>query len=643
MASLGNDRSTERASEMLYGLDPDQVQAVTAPTGVVVVRAGAGSGKTRVLTHRLAWRAATDPAIVAHAAAITFTREAAGELRRRLRQFDFVEMPATGTFHAIAYRLLRQRFADTRRREPVVLTQRIGLLVQTTGPDIKKAQLPEILNAIDIAHAYDYSIDQMESYLNERGNGISVSPTQFTKIFQEYEQLKKRRGVVDLNDMLRTTIREAEEDPRFLASIHWQFRHIMVDEAQDMNPLQYKFMQLLAGNTPDLFLVGDPNQAIYGWNGADRTLFDALPNLAGAAYVVNLPSNYRSTPPIVNAAVHVLPSDAAKDSAQLSVSRRPVGSPVTLVRCATELEEIDAIENHLREMYDRHPSWRHLAVLVRTNNVAQSISDALTARGIPTQRIMKGQTYSEALSQASSLGGRDLLNAWASDILDIPDPETPDPVIQMARKVREYLTDNPVGQVDGRSFAGWLATTSTMDAPDGVAVMNFHAAKGREWYGVVVAGMEQGLLPHFNAKTQAAREEESRLAYVALTRASDVLVITWTDSRNGKRTGPSTLLRDIPTGEIVAVPPPAEIRALTAEVARNKDALAALEEWRRNTARAARADIDAILTEKQLRRLADELPRDEEHIATIIGTMLARRHATRILDVLHSPSHSDSH
>lgn len=631
---------SERAAAVLYGLDPDQVAAVTAPVGVVVVRAGAGSGKTRVLTHRLAWRAISDPAIVPHAAAITFTREAAGELRRRLRQFDFVEMPATGTFHAIAYRLLRQRLNDTRRREPTVLTQRIGLLAQAAGPELNKAQLPEILNAIDIAHAHNFSTDQMESYLNSRGNGISVPPPRFTKIFQEYEQLKKRRGVVDLNDMLRMTIREAQEDPRFLSSIRWQFRHIMVDEAQDMNPLQYDFMQLLAGDKPDVFLVGDPNQAIYGWNGADRTLFDALPNFSSAAYIVTLPSNYRSTPPIVNAAVHVLPVDESTTTTHRSVSRRPVGSPVTLIRCATEHDEIDEIEKQLRAMYERFPSWRQLAVLTRTNNLAQLISDTLSARGIPTQRIMKGQSFSEALSQASSLGGRDLLNSWASDILDIPDPETPDAVIQIAQKVREYLTDSPTGPVDGRSFASWLATTSAVEVPDGVAVMNFHAAKGREWYGVVVAGMEQGLLPHFNAKTQAAREEESRLAYVALTRASDVLAITWTDSRNGKRTGPSTLLRNIPTGEVVAVAPPPEIRAIASQSNSQKNIRQVLQQWRDDVARAARTDAAAILTDSQMRRLSEQLPTTEEEVASIIGTMLARRHAARIIELLHQPDNS---
>jgi DNA helicase-2/ATP-dependent DNA helicase PcrA len=620
----------ERVAEVLFGLDPEQVSAVTAPVGVVVVRAGAGSGKTRVLTRRLAFRAIHDPAIIAHAVAITFTREAAGELRRRLRHFEFSEMPAAGTFHAIAYRLLRQRLADTRRREPTVITNRLHLLAQVSGPDVKKSDLPEISNTIDIAHAHDFTVDDMTSYLSQRGNGISIPPHRFAAIFNDYERIKKTRGVLDLNDMLRITIREALDDPRFLASMRWQFRHIMVDEAQDMNLLQYRFLRLLAGDSPDLFLVGDPNQAIYGWNGADSSLFDTLPDLPSAAYVVALPSNYRCTPPIVNAAVHVL----TETNDVHAISRRPVGTPVELARCSTEHDEIDVIENRLRQMYDRIPSWKHFAVLTRTNNLAQAISDALSQRGIPTQRLMKGQSYSEAVTEVSSLGGRDLLNAWASDILDIPDVDTPDAIIQVATKVREYLTDNPYGNVDGRSFAGWLATSVALDAPDGVAVMNFHAAKGREWYGVIVAGMEKGLLPHFNARTEAARKEEARLAYVALTRASDALVVTWTDTRNARRTGPSSLLRDMPTGDIDVAPPPPEIRAIVAERENKTRPNKALEEWRKNAARAARVDPSAIITDGQLRQLSDQLPTTEEQVAAIIGPMLARRHAHRIIRAL---------
>jgi DNA helicase-2/ATP-dependent DNA helicase PcrA len=620
----------ERSARILHGLDHDQYQAVTAPVGVVVVRAGAGAGKTRVLTHRLAWRALQDPAVLPHSLAITFTREAAGELRRRLRQFDFSEMPTAGTFHAIAYRLLRQRYADTRRREPTVLLNRMQLLSIAAGENVHGGALSEISNTIDIAYAKDLTTQQMVDHLQHRGNGISVPPAQYATIVEEYEKLKKKRGVLDLNDMLRLTIHEALDDGRFLSSIRWQYRHILVDEAQDMNPLQYRFLRLVAGDTPDLFVVGDPNQAIYGWNGADHTLFDQLPDLPSPSQVVTLPSNYRCTPPIVEAAVHML----SNVDTNVAISRRPVGGPVELVRCETEHDELDAIEQHLRDMHDRLPSWRHLAVLVRTNNLAQSISDELSRRGIPTQRLMKGHSYSDAVNEASALGGRDLLNAWASDILDLPDVDTPDATIQVAQKVREYLTDNPVGHVDGRSFASWLATSVSLEMPDGVAVMNFHAAKGREWYGVIIAGAEKGLLPHVNARTTLAREEEQRLAYVAMTRASDVLVITWTDSRNGRRTGPSGLLRDIPTGKRDVVAPPQELRAIASKRQEDNRVRDALEQWRANAARAARVDVHAIVSDKQLKQLSAESPQDVEHVARIVGSIFASRHGQRIVDVI---------
>jgi ATP-dependent exoDNAse (exonuclease V) beta subunit len=141
-------------------------------------------------------------------------------------------------------------------------------------------------------------------------------------------------------------------------------------------------------------------------------------------------------------------------------------------------------------------------------------------------------------------------------------------------------------------------------------------------------------LPHFNARTQTTREEEQRLAYVAMTRASDALVLTWTDSRNGKRTGPSLLLRDIPTGEPVVAPPPQSLRDLASQRHINKRHYEALAEWRRNAARAVRADVSAIISDKQLKQLADTQPQTLDAVAEITGTMLANRHGQRIIDVL---------
>ena len=136
------------------------------------------------------------------------------------------------------------------------------------------------------------------------GLSRTLSPVTFATVLQRYGDLKRRRGVVDTNDLISGVLREATRDPRIGASLRRRFRHVSVDEAQDMNPLQYAFLKLLAGDTPDLFLVGDPNQAIYGFNGADNTLFDDLPGLPGAT-VVSLPSNYRCTPQVVDSAVRL--------------------------------------------------------------------------------------------------------------------------------------------------------------------------------------------------------------------------------------------------------------------------------------------------------------------------------------------------
>ena len=297
-----SDRTPATVDQILEGLDTDQREAVTAPPGVVVVRAGAGSGKTTVLTRRIAWRVATESASPDHVLAITFTRQAATEMRTRLRRFGIDGNPQIHTFHALGLRLLTQRAADTDRPKPLVVTNRMAVLSGALGADAKQSQLAGIANAIDHATVRMLTGRGIEAALAASGIQRDVTREQFERIVHRYEESKRKRGVVDTNDLIAHVVRDARRDPRFMQSMRHQFRHVSVDEAQDMNPLQYEFLRLLVGDEPDVFVVGDPNQAIYGFNGADNTLFDELPGLGAGARVVTLPSNYRCTPQVVDAA-----------------------------------------------------------------------------------------------------------------------------------------------------------------------------------------------------------------------------------------------------------------------------------------------------------------------------------------------------
>lgn len=625
------DTQAATPESVLAGLDPDQKSAVTAPVGIVVVRAGAGSGKTTVLTRRIAWRALSGTADIERTLAITFTRQAATEMRARLAAFDLDGRPTIGTFHAIARKLMLQYIEDKGRRAPVIINNRSSVISQCMGDDARAGGINDVLTAIDWAHCRMVPPQQAAAALTSAGLSVPLGATRFTEVFDAYERTKKKRGVVDLNDFLISVVRDSHKDQRFLESIRFQYRHVSVDEAQDMNPLQYEFLKIFAASSPDLFLVGDPNQAIYGFNGADKQLFDSLPDIEGAASVVSLPSNYRCTPEIVTFAVKTLAQDGQTADAQ---SRRANGAPVVLQRCADETKEHETLVTAVRRAHGRGRSWSDIAVLTRVNATADAIRDQLSAAGIPVRTARRGGAWSRAVAAATELTHRDSLAAWSSDILDSGEYEPDDADSVVATFVRTFLDENRSGTVDGRMFGTWLATSADVAETDGVDVLTFHAAKGREWSFVAVAGAEKGFLPHRNARGHVARSEEARLAYVALTRAADELLVTWTDTRNGKSTGPSPFLPSVRTEEPTIAAPPQEIRERAKSVPTRDPLDVALHEWRDTVAYSHRVDPEMVLSIRSLKRIVRLRPRSVDVVAEIVDPVFAQRHGSTIVDMV---------
>ena len=621
---------------MLTGLDADQRAAVTAPVGVVVVRAGAGSGKTTVLTRRMAWRAAMGSVDLDRALAITFTRQASTEMRTRLAAFDLDGRPMIGTFHAVARRLLLQRLADTRRPAPVIAQNRSSIMSACMGEDARRGGVSDMLALVDWSHAHMLTPREAAARAEAEGRRLPCASSRFVAVLEEYDRAKRKRGVVDLNDFLIHVLAEASRDTRFVRSIRFQFAHVSVDEAQDMNPLQYEFLRLIVGDTPDLFLVGDPNQAIYAFNGANRALFDELPGIASGAHVVSLPSNYRCTPDIVDFAVAALARD---DQQAVSASVRPSGASVELVRCDDESVELQSISRVIDRARSEGRDWNDIAVLVRVNSQADGVRAHLESRGVPVRTNLAGGAWGRAVAAATELTSREALVTWSSDILDSGEYEPDEIDHVVASHVRDYLDANRSGMVDGRGFGSWLATSADVAESIGVDVLTFHSAKGREWPVVVVAGAERGLLPHRGARGVEAKHEEARLAYVAFTRAADRLVVTWTDRRNGRATGPSHLLPWLTTKPPVRHEPPEEFRALARRNIRpTDDAGTALDQWRRRQARTARIDPDGVLSRRQIVQLLRARPRSADEIAEIIDPVFARRFASDLIGILNPPS-----
>lgn len=626
-----SDNSTARPESVLAGLDADQKSAVTAPVGIVVVRAGAGSGKTTVLTRRIAWRALSGTADIERTLAITFTRQAATEMRTRLAAFELDGRPTIGTFHAIARKLMLQFLEDKGRRAPLIINNRISLLSQCMGDDARSGGVNDVLSSIDWAHSRLLTPTNAPAAMSSAGVSIPLGATRFAEVFDAYERMKKKRGVVDLNDFLLSVVRETKKDPRLLESVRFQYRHISVDEAQDMNPLQYEFLKTFVSTSPDLFLVGDPNQAIYGFNGADKQLFDTLPDISAPATLVSLPSNYRCTPEIVNFAVRTLAQDGQIANAE---SRRSQGSPVSLERCGDEEKEREVVTSTVRRAHGRGIPWSDIAVLTRVNATADALRDHLVAAGIPVRTARRGGAWSRAVAAATELTNRDSLATWSSDILDSGEYEPDDADTLVATFVRTFLDENRAGGVDGRAFGTWLATTADVSETNGVDVLTFHAAKGREWSFVVVAGAEKGFLPHRSARGHAARSEEARLAYVALTRAADDLVVTWTDTRNGKSTGPSPFLPSVTTEIPIIAPPPDELRDFKKQVPITHELETELREWRDKIARQHRVEPDAVLTLRSLKRLVAEHPCNVEDVSRLVDAVFAQRHGAAIVQMM---------
>lgn len=629
-----NDPSTSYEpygpERLLVGLDSDQRTAVTAPTGIIVVRAGAGSGKTTVLTRRIAWRSLSNTADINRTLAITFTRQAATEMRARLSQFDLEGRPTIGTFHAVARRLMLQFFQDKGKVAPVIINNRSSVLSISMGPEARKGGLNEILNAIDWAHAHMLSPQQSVEQMIRSGLTVPLGPERFPQVFENYEKTKKKRGVVDLNDFLTFVVNEARRDPRYIESVNFQFRHLSVDEAQDMNPLQYEFLKVLLGNKPDVFLVGDPNQAIYGFNGADKTLFDELPGIGTPAQVISLPSNYRCTPEVVNFAVDTLSGQGQPNTAY---SRRHQGAPVDLRRFSNESQELTYIIKEVSTV-QRESSLNAIAVLCRTNVVAEKIREALTDAGVNVRSARRGGEWARAVATATDLTGRESLATWASDVLDSGEYTTQDADLAVAGLVRQFLDDNRIGSVDGRSFGSWLATSADIGESSGVEVLTFHAAKGREWPYVVVAGCEKGLLPHRSARGVAARAEEVRLAYVAFTRAQDRLIITWTDQRNARSSGPSPFLPSLITANPIFSPPTDEFRGRRKNLPAKNLVQEAIETWRIAKARNLRVDPDAVLSKRQMLSLVRKAPKTLIEIDQLTDPIFARRYGEEILSLI---------
>lgn len=580
---------------LLDGLTEDQRRAVTVNVATLRILAGAGSGKTRVLTHRIAHQAHGGVLDPARTVALTFTRKAAGELRRRLRSLGLSDDVAAGTFHAQAYAQLRTRWRDQGVRPPELLDRRGRVLGRLIPTGLPRPDRVAIAAEIDWATAQRITPERYIEVADRAGRRPPVRVAQVAEIYDAFVTAKQRRRLVDFDDLLELCIRDSA-DPDRAAAQHWRVRHLFVDEFQDVNRLQFDLLRAWRGPASTLCIVGDPNQAIYGWNGADARYLTQIEQFFPDVETVQLRDNFRSTPQILAAAAAV-----GGARARLVAHRRD-GPPPTVTQCTDEQHEAETVARRIRDRRNPGSSWSSQAVLVRTNAQTAAIASALARAQIPFRvrdgaglledplvvrrlaEIERSRTplrvaFDDLRLDAAVLGGSPTDDdADPADEIDDHVSETPDgpernkaggadggrrgdggatafaatadraghgaadpaaALAALAALAEEQLVVDP--EATGAGFVAWVRATLGGETAgvgrEGVEIATFHAAKGLEWRVVHLAGIEDGLVPIGRATTDAAREEERRLFYVALTRAHDEVHCTWAASRRfGNRT-----------------------------------------------------------------------------------------------------------
>jgi len=586
---MGASSDGDLVGHALSRLTEPQRRAVVAEDPRLCVLAGAGSGKTRVLTLRVVRRVADGSADEDRVLVCTFSRKAADELKHRLWTAGIGRRPGPdgadngwrrgagvrgGTFHRTALHLLCQRRADLGAEPPRILSDRarvIGTLLEqaggspmpsqrgdrparsvTRGPDRSRAAVGVLESEINWAKARLVPPGDYEAAARAAGRRTRIASAQIADLYQRYEEEKWRRRVLDLDDLLWTCADALEEDQRFAAAVRWQFRHLFVDEMQDVNPAQFRLLRALMGVDGDLFVVGDPNQSVYGWNGADPTLLEHLPDVLPGMTILRLEENHRSSPQVVEFAGAVL-GRSAGNSGRGQTSSRADGPVPRLSELTSEAEEAAWVAREVWRARRPGRGWSAIAVLARTNAQLQLLAEAFGQARIPHR--MAGTE----VGPASDLHR---LRTAASDDHD-PGDEADDP-----GDPAQPVTTEPA---------------SSRPDDDAVVLSTFHRAKGLQWPTVFVVGLSEGVVPIASARSGSPLDEERRLLYVALTRAEDELHCSWS-GRPSRWVADLTRARD----ELVARRAPADHASASAHLARLRQLAAVASEPATPPARAIR-------------------------------------------------------
>jgi DNA helicase-2/ATP-dependent DNA helicase PcrA len=555
-------RRPRSAEEVLDALDPEQREVALALSGPVVVLAGAGTGKTRAITHRIAYAVLTGQHDPRRSLAVTFTARAAGEMRHRLAELG-VDGVQARTFHSAALRQLRYFWPRVvGGAVPDILPTKGRLL----GPVLRRAGFGDPSLARDVAGeiewakasqvtASDYAA---AAHLAGREAPSGLTHDNVAELYTAYDDRKTADGLIDFEDVLLLTVGMLDTRPDITDEIRGAYRWYTVDEYQDVNPLQQRLLDLWLGERDDLCVVGDASQTIYTFTGASSAYLVDFRTRYQHATEVRLVRSYRSTPQVVSLANRVLAGSRGPE-ARLKLELRATredGPEPRVTAYDDEPAEAGGIARAISTLIAAGTPAREIAVLYRINAQSEVFEEALGAAGIPY--VLRGESaffergeVREAITRirgaAHGSPGSGDLGADVRSVLSAMNWSAEPPSGQGAVRERwENLlrlvtladdvasADPSAGLADLVADLEQRATTKAAPTADGVTLATVHAAKGLEWDAVFVAGLVAGTFPIQHADTPERLEEERRLFYVACTRARTHLGLSWARSRTGR-------------------------------------------------------------------------------------------------------------
>jgi DNA helicase-2/ATP-dependent DNA helicase PcrA len=537
-----------RAEEILEALDNEQRAVALATRGPVCVIAGAGTGKTRAITHRIAYAAAIGTMDPHKVLALTFTARAAGEMRTRLRSLG-VPSVAARTIHAAALKQLTffwpQVFGG---RTPDLLTTKSGFLTEA----IKRAQLQGELSITsrdllrDIATEIEWAkVSQVapSDYLSEsqkRTVKPRINPEQLAKVYTAYESVKHQERAIDFEDVLLLTTAMIEEEREVRERVQDQYRFFTVDEYQDISPLQQRLINAWLGSRQELCVVGDPAQTIYSFAGATPVFLNSFTQRFPEAEVVRLTTGYRSTPEIIFTANSILRKGAMGNEL---VAINDHGSKPTITAYNDESSEIAGIVRDITKLISEGTPAQEIAVLARTNNQLNGLEKAMNSAGLPyqvrnTERFFERREVRDFLKQvrtASVIPTEGVI--WLDELRTLAQPFLTggaiDGIAALLHLARELDSDSGFTPKNLRTYLREVEDRVQQNNPPTMPVTTLatlHAAKGLEWEHVFLMGVSDGILPLENNSTtgdQASIDEERRLFYVGITRAKTDLRLSY--------------------------------------------------------------------------------------------------------------------